>query len=168
MADKVPSLDDLLKDIRDEDAPKSSSALAVVPKKPDDLVEEDIDSQILSILGLEDVFDLTYEEYYRELRTAAAAGRMPGSQMSTGSIELITEELKRVKGKTGRFKVKPKKVDINKVLDRKQPAPPGAIVKAQKLIPSVAEAAPQVQPREQKPTVDVENLQDDLLDPSTT
>ncbi len=163
MADKVPSLDDLLKDIRDEDAPKSSSALAVVPKKPDDLVEEDIDSQILSILGLEDVFDLTYEEYYRELRTAAAAGRMPGSRMSTQSIELITEELKRVKGKTGRFKVKPKKVDINKVLDRKQPAPPGAIVKAQKLIPSVAEAAPQVQPREQKPAVDVENLHDDLL-----
>jgi murein DD-endopeptidase MepM/ murein hydrolase activator NlpD len=163
MADKVPSLDDLLKDIREEDAPKSSSALAVVPKKPDDLVEEDIDSQILSILGLEDVFDLTYEEYYRELRTAAAAGRMPGSQMSTESIELITAELKRVKGKTGRFKVKPKKVDINKVLDRKQPAPPGAIVKAQKLIPSVAEAAPEVQPREQKPAVDVENLQDDLL-----
>jgi len=161
--DNIPGLDDLLNDIRNEDAPKSSSAIAVVPKKPDDLVEEDIDSQILSILGLEDVFDLTYEEYYRELRTAAAAGRMPGSRISTESIELITEELKRVKGKTGRFKVKPKKVDINKVLDRKQPAPPGAIVKAQKLIPSVAESAPEVQPREQKSAVDVENLQDDLM-----
>lgn len=161
--DNIPGLDDLLDDIRSEGAPQSSSALALIPKKEDDLVEEDIDSQILSILGLEDVFDLTYEEYYRELRTAAAAGRMPGSQMSTESIELVTEELKRVKGKTGRFKVKPKKIDINKVLDRKQPTPPGAIVKAQKLIPSVAESAPEVQPREQKPAVDVENLQDDLL-----
>jgi len=157
----IPGLDDLLDDIRNEGEPQSSSALAVVPKKEDDLVEEEIDSQILSILGLEDVFDLTYEEYYRELRTAAAAGRMPGSQMSTESIELITEELKRVKGKTGRFKVKQKKIDINKVLDRKQPTPPGAIVKAQKLIPTAPEVEPE-QP-EKKTVVTPENLQDDLL-----
>jgi murein DD-endopeptidase MepM/ murein hydrolase activator NlpD len=157
----VPGLDDLLDDIRNEGEPQSSSALAVVPKKEDDLVEEEIDSQILSILGLEDVFDLTYEEYYRELRTAAAAGRMPGSRMSTESIELITEELKRVKGKTGRFKVKQKKIDINKVLDRKQPAPPGAIVKAEKLIPTAPEVEPE-QP-EKKTVVTPENLQNDLL-----
>jgi len=137
--------------------PPSSSALAVVPKKEDDLVEEEIDSQILSILGLEDVFDLTYEEYYRELRTAAAAGRMPGSQMSTESIELITEELKRVKGKTGRFKVKQKKIDINKVLDRKQPTPPGAIIKAEKLIPP----SPIV---DEKTTEEVEDFREAIID----
>jgi hypothetical protein len=129
-------------------------------EKPDDLVEEDIDPQILSILGLEDVFDLTYEEYYRELRTAAAAGRIPGSQLSTESIELVTTELKRVKGKTGRFKVKPKKIDINKVLDRKQPAPSSAIVKTEKLIPSLAD----IFPEQQKPKVDTSKLQEDLLD----
>jgi len=140
--------------------PPSSSALAVVPKKEDDLVEEEIDPQILSILGLQDVFDLTYEEYYRELRTAATAGRMPGSQMSRESIKLVTEELKRVKGKTGRFKVKPKKLDINKVLDRKQPSSPGAIVKADKLIPQPEES---LQETEEKSAVDVENLQDDLM-----
>jgi len=137
--------------------PPSSSALAVVPKKEDDLVEEEIDSQILSILGLEDVFDLTYEEYYRELRTAAAAGRMPGSQMSTESIELITEELKRVKGNTGRFKVKQKKIDINKVLDRKQPTPPGAIIKAEKLIPP----SPIV---DEKTTEEVEDFREAIID----
>ena len=157
----IPGLDDLLDDIRNEGEPQSSSALAVVPKKEDDLVEEEIDSQILSILGLEDVFDLTYEEYYRELRTAAAAGRMPGSRMSTESIELVTAELKRVKGKTGRFKVKQKKIDINKVLDRKQPAPPGSIVKAEKLIPTAPEVEPE-QP-EKKTVVTPENLQDDLM-----
>jgi murein DD-endopeptidase MepM/ murein hydrolase activator NlpD len=168
-------LDELLNLIREESAvevgagagrrssprPPSSSALAVSPKKLDDFVEEDIDPQILSILGLEDVFDLTYEEYYRELRTAAAAGRMPGSQMSTGTIELVTAELKRVKGKTGRFIVKPKKVDINKVLDRKQPAPSSAIVKAQKLIPSVSDIFPD---QDQKSKVDSGKLQEDLLD----
>jgi murein DD-endopeptidase MepM/ murein hydrolase activator NlpD len=160
MADNLPGLDDLLKSIREDDKPQSSSALAVVPKKPDDLVEEDIDSQILSILGLEDVFDLTYEEYASLLKEAAIVGRMPYSQMTTESIGLITDELKRVKGKTGRFKVKPKKVDINKVLNRRQPTPSGAIVKAQKLIPQGSDVAeePKV-----KPKVDSENLQDELL-----
>ena len=158
--DNIPGLDDLLESIKNEDAPQSSSALAVVPKKPEDLVEEDIDSQILSILGLEDVFDLTYEEYASLLKEASVKGRMPGSQMTTESVELVTEEFKRVKNKTGRFKVKPKKVDINKVLDRKQPTPPGAIVKAEKLIPT----APEVSPEQEKPAVDTENLQGDLVD----
>lgn len=146
-----------------EDDSKVSSAIVVAsePKEPEDLVEEDIDSQILSILGLEDVFDLTYEEYASLLKEAAVKGRMPGSQMTTESVELVTNELKRVKNKTGKFKVKPKKVDINKVLDRKQPTPPGAIVKAQKLIPT---AAPEVSPeQEKKSLVDDENLQENLL-----
>ena len=158
--DNIPGLDDLLESIKNEDAPQSSSALAVVPKKPEDLVEEDIDPQILSILGLEEVFDLTYEEYASLLKEASVKARMPGSQMSTESTELITDEFKRVKNKTGRFKVKPKKVDINKVLDRKQPTPPGAIVKTEKLIPT----APEVSPEQEKPAVDTENLQGDLVD----
>lgn len=156
MEDKIPSNPN--SNIA-EDNPKVSSALAVVAKKPDDLVEEDIDSQILSILGLEDVFDLTYEEYASLLKEAAVKGRMPGSQMTTENVELVTNELKRVKNKTGRFKVKPKKVDINKVLNRKQPTPPGAIVKAQKLIPPPAK----VSEEKEKPKVDSENLQSDLL-----
>ena len=134
MAENIPSLDDLLKNIRDEDQSKSSSALAVVPKKPKDLVEEDIDSRILSILGLEDIFDLTYEEYSSLLKEASIKGRMPGSKMTTESVQLVTDEYRRVKEKTGRFKVKKKKIDINKVLNRKQPTPPGAIVKRTGLV----------------------------------
>ena len=158
MADKVPSLDDLLKSIQ-EDNDTPGGALAVVSKKPEDLVEEDIDSQILSILGLEDVFDLTYEEYASLLKEAAVKGRMTNSQMTTESVELVTEEFKRVKNKTGKFKVKPKKVDINKVMNRRAPTPSGAIVKPQKLIPPSVDVTEEV-----KPKVDVENLQDDLLD----
>ena len=116
---------------------KTSSALAVVPKKPDDLVEEEINSQILSILGLEDVFDLTYEEYASLLKEKAVQGRMTGSKMTTESVELVTNELKRVRGKTGRFKVKQKKININKVFDRKQPVKTGAIVKTGGLTPPV-------------------------------
>jgi hypothetical protein len=138
--EKIPEgLDDLLDSVRGDS--KSSGgggggALATIPKKPDDLVDEEIDSQILSILGLEDVFDLTYEEYASLLKEAAIKGRMADSQMTTESIELVTNELKRVKGKTGKFKVKPKKVDINKVLNRK----PGAIVKVDSLKPKDKES----------------------------
>ena len=38
-----------------------------------------------------------------------AAGRMSNSQMPTEEVELLTDEFKRVKSKTGRFKPKPKK-----------------------------------------------------------
>ena len=132
----------------------SSVALAVVPKKEDDLVEEKIDSQIFSILGLEDVFDLTYEEYASLLKEASIKGRMANSQMSTESVELVTTELKRVKGKTGKFKVNPKKVDINKVFNRKTPSPSSAIVKSQKLLP------PEQLQTEEAPVSS--NLQEDL------
>ena len=138
--EKIPEgLDDLLDSVRGDS--KSSGgggggALATIPKKSDDLVDEEIDSQILSILGLQDVFDLTYEEYASLLKEASIKGRMADSQMTTESIELVTNELKRVKGKTGKFKVKPKKVDINKVLNRK----PGAIVKVDNLKPEDKES----------------------------
>jgi hypothetical protein len=133
--EKIPEgLDDLLDSVRD--TPEPPGALATIPKKSDDLVDEEIDSQILSILGLEDVFDLTYEEYASLLKEASIKGRMADSQMTTESIELVTNELKRVKGKTGKFKVKPKKVDINKVLNRK----PGAIVNVDKLKPEDKES----------------------------
>ena len=98
-------------------------ALVVVPKNNEDLVEEEIDSQILSIIGLEDVFDLTYEEYATLLKEAAVRGRMPSSQMSTEAVELVTNELKRVRGNTGRFKVKRGKVNIDKVMNRRAPSP---------------------------------------------
>ena len=137
--------------------PPTSSALAVVPKKPEDLVEEDIDSQILSILGLEDVFDLTYEEYETLLREAAAKGRMSGTQMSTESIELVTEEFKRVKGKTGKFKVKPKKVDINKVMNRAAPSPQKVQLDPQKLLPSADIV-------EEKTAEEVEDFKEAIVD----
>jgi hypothetical protein len=137
--------------------PPTSSALAVVPKKPEDLVEEDIDSQILSILGLEDVFDLTYEEYETLLREAAAKGRMSGTQMSTESIELVTEEFKRVKGKTGKFKVKPKKVDINKVMNRASPSPQKVQLDPQKLLPSANIV-------EEKTAEEVEDFKEAIVD----
>jgi murein DD-endopeptidase MepM/ murein hydrolase activator NlpD len=145
-------LANLLKSPEDKGSRTSSNAAS---KKSNDLVEENIDSQILSILGLEDVFDLTYEEYASLLKEAAVKGRMTNSQMTTESVELVTNELKRVRGKTGRFKVKQKKVSIDKVLNRKAPSGTSAIIKSQKLLPPILE-------EEQKDGVEIKSLQGDV------
>ena len=96
-----------------------SSALIPTGKRKEDLVEEKIDETILSLLGLTDVFDFTYEEYLSLLKEKMAAQRMQGSGDS-GEAELVTNEYKRVKGKTGRFKVKAKRVNVNRVVSKEK------------------------------------------------
>lgn len=153
-------LDDLLKSIRDEvkddaevEADKSSGAIIVIPKRKEeqdipeglddllknirdeDLVEEEIDSRILEVLGLTDAFDLTYGEYKTLLRERAAAGRMGDSTMSTELTELITNEFKRVRGKEGKFKIRKKKVDVDSVFNRKTPSPERQQLDPTKLLP---------------------------------
>lgn len=118
--DEIPEgLEDLLKDILGDEKPKkNSSALAVIPKaekKEEDVVDEQIDERILRLLGLEGVTDIDYATYKSLLREKVAAARMSGSTMATDETELITNEFKRVKNLTGRFKVKQKKVKAEKV-----------------------------------------------------
>ena len=56
-----------------------------------------IDKEIVDLLGLQDEYELSWEDYYRALREAAVAARMTDSKYSSGETEVITEELKRVK-----------------------------------------------------------------------
>lgn len=105
--DEIPEgLDDLLNSIRGG----GSSALAIrtksKKKSEDNIVDERIDERILRLLGLEDVTDIDYSTYKTLLRERVAAARMGGSSIPTEEVELVTEEFKRVKSKTGRFKVK--------------------------------------------------------------
>lgn len=156
MADRIPDLDDLLKSIRDEGKPQSSSALAVIPKaekKGTDVVDEDIDPLILRLLGLSDVFDIDYDTYKTLLREKMAAGRMPGSQMPTEEIELLTNEFKRVKGKTGRFKVKAQKIKAESFVAKKKE--PTTAKKPLKALPGTvgpkpAQIKPAAEPKEEK------------------
>ena len=113
--DEIPEgLDDLLNSIlgkKKSNPSGGSSALAISSKakKKQSVKEDNIEEIILRLLGLDDVSDIDYDTYKTLLREKMAAGRMSNSQMPTEEVELLTNEFKRVKSKTGRFKPKPKK-----------------------------------------------------------
>ena len=144
MADNIPEgLDDLLNSIGGEGKSQKSSAIVVVPKaekKDADLVDEDIDSRILRLLGLEDVFDIDYDTYKSLLKERMVAGRMPGTQIPTEETELLTEEYKRIKSKTGRFKVKSQKIKAETFVGKKKTATQEASV--EKSRPSIVPKYP--------------------------
>jgi hypothetical protein len=79
-------------------------------------VSEKIDERILRLLGLEDVFDLDYETYITLLKEILVKSVVTGkNKLAAEEVDLLKEELKRVKGKgnVGRFKVKEKKVSVS-------------------------------------------------------
>ena len=112
--DEIPEgLDDLLNSIlgkKKSNPSGGSSALAISSKakKKQSVKEDNIEEVILRLLGLDDVSDIDYDTYKTLLREKMAAGRMSNSQMPTEEVELLTDEFKRVKSKSGRFKPKPK------------------------------------------------------------
>ena len=119
----IPGLDDLLDSIRGESGRDNSSALAVyVPdEREEDLVSEQIDERILALLGLEDVVDIDYATYKTLLKEKMMEGRMADSKMPSDEVELLTNEFKRVKGNTGRFKVKKEKINFQSFVDDVRP-----------------------------------------------
>ena len=78
----------------------------------DQLVTETIDARILRLVGLEDVFDLDYDTYLVLLREAQVKGKdkIPAEEQA-----LLANERKRVRGKTGRFKTKSKKIRVENI-----------------------------------------------------
>lgn len=104
-------LNDLLNSIRNE-KPSNALALYVPDSREEDLVSEQIDERILNLLGLDDAIDLDYATYKSLLREKMMAGRLSNTNMVTEETELLTNEFKRVKGNTGRFKVKKDKINF--------------------------------------------------------
>ena len=74
---------------------------------------ETIDPEVLKMLGLEDVSDFDYDEYKTLLKEKMLANQMVGGR---GDNDLLKNEFKRVKSKTGRFKPKKKTVNVSKVV----------------------------------------------------
>lgn len=77
--------------------------------------KEEIDTRILRLIGLEDVFDLDYETYLTLLKESMVKSRMTKKTIPTEEVMLLTEEYKRVKSKkdSGRFEVKKKKISAS-------------------------------------------------------
>ena len=138
------NLDDLLKSIRDE-AKKESALVVSEGDREEQLVSEQIDERILGLLGLDDVFDIDYATYKTLLRERMAAGRMSGSKIPTEETEILTEEFKKVKRKTGRFKVKKKKITAEDIKSSPSIGKSITGVEPQKLL-APAEEAPAESP----------------------
>ena len=123
----------------DEPEPPEASVSLYEGIRDEDLVEEEIDETILNFLGLvgdNDAIDLDYGTYKTLLREKMAAGRMQDSQMPSEEVELITDEWKRIKSKTGRFKLKKKKITAESFSGfGSKPADDGTIISPDKLLP---------------------------------
>jgi len=169
-------LRDLTEDVIEEEG-GGSTALAVIPRteepaSDEDLVSEDIDPRILRLLGLEDVFDIDYDTYKTLLKEKMAAGRMTDSQMPTEEVELLTDEFKRVKSKTGRFSVKKKTVSVDSFFDRGGAAETDStsdkpVVTPAGLLPSAQKISKTVEDEQEEAQVeDKDNFNQKVLAPS--
>ena len=122
--DILKKMDELIGDyqkkVSESTNKKQPGALAVYEPnraKEDDLVDEEIDERILTLIGQEDVTDIDYGTYKSLLREKMMVGRMTDSELATEETELLTNEFKRIKGKTGRFKVRKKKLSVDDISD---------------------------------------------------
>lgn len=94
---------------------KSSNALSLYEgTKKEDLVSETIDDRILKLIGLEDIFDFTYEEYKDLLREKLSESRA-GKPLASEEDQILVGEYRRVKDKVGKFKVKKKKISSENI-----------------------------------------------------
>jgi len=136
-----------------ENVKEKSSALAVivgnVPQKEEELVDEDIDSRILELLGIEDTTGLDYSDYKSLLKEKMAADRMNDNEGDGGDAELISDEYKRIKGSTGKFKVNSKKINVQSFVAKTKPS--SSAVSVTPLLPSVTpqEVEQPIQPERQ-------------------
>jgi GH24 family phage-related lysozyme (muramidase) len=123
--DKMPEgLDDLLNEIsgnkktatkpkRKRGRPKKKSSSPPPGALTKYSKTENVDSRILQLLGLEDVFDLDYDDYANLLKEKLIEVSKGTDDSSTEDAILLREELKKARGNKGKgaFKVKKK---INK------------------------------------------------------
>lgn len=100
-------------------------------------VSEKIDERILRLLGLSDVFDLDYDTYLTLIREAMVSGanRFPPEELA-----LLANERKRVRGKKGRFKPKPKKITADNITTTKFLKPSVQPISTPLIAPSAVQA----------------------------
>lgn len=108
---EVPSLDDLIADVQGKKKKKiNPGALLTIPSFKKSYQKgakqrEQIDESLLSLLGIEDVFDLDYEDYMQLIRERLQSGSFGKEKLSELDLARLANERKRVRGKKGRFNV---------------------------------------------------------------
>ena len=83
----------------------------------EDIVEEEVDGDIVTILGLDDVSDFNYGDYKTLLKEKLIASRVDTGSLSAEEDEKIREEFSRVKGKVGKFKLKKRVITAESFVD---------------------------------------------------
>ena len=129
---------------------KKSAALAVIPKRveqvEEELINEDIDPEILELLGIDDPTGLDYSDYKSLLKEKMVANQM-GSGLGLDQ-EKLKDEFKRVRGKTGKFTVKNQKIKAETfVSNKKKPTSSARVVTPIPLLPG--EIDEDIQPERQ-------------------
>jgi hypothetical protein len=142
--------------------PKSSEIVPTTPSKDEeDLVDEEIDERILTILGLQDTIDIDYGTYKTLLREKLAESQVGKSSLSREEEVLLQEEFKNVKRKTGRFRPKPKKFDTDAFFGRKKDE---QVFKPKALLPPADKLADvSEEPKEEKKNDILDFLKGDFL-----
>lgn len=167
MADIPEGLDDLLNSIRGETSSAKSSALAVVAKakerQEEDLVEEDIDPIILGLLGLDNAVDLDYGTYMSLLKEAIVKNQ---NKIPAEELAILANERKRIRGKTGRFTTKKKRVNTNTFFNQASQAAKVRPIRA--LPPAAEKKVEEKQEQEEEKEDEFFNFVQNILAPSLT
>ncbi len=107
-------LDELLASIRAE--AKRESALALYEGvREEDIVDEEVDERIITLLGLDGVYDIDYGTYISLLKEKLVESRNFDKKISRDEDDLLVNEFKRVKGNVGRFKLRKKKITAENI-----------------------------------------------------
>ena len=117
---------------------------------------EEVDPEVAKILGLEDNFDLEYDEYMTLLKERMVKGAFEGEEkLSEEDLAKIANERKRIRGLEGSKFTAPKKtVDVDSFFGRKKEESSTGqkpITDAAKLLPGSGGAIQKYKPPEEEP-----------------
>jgi muramidase (phage lysozyme) len=128
----IPSLEDLIKNIREEPTTPTSEPI-YEGTRGGDLVDEEIDPDLLKLIGMEDVSEGDYEDYSDLISQRLLEGSWAnGKKISKKHLKILQKEFNRVKDKVGKFKLK-KSGRINATNVRAATSPPRARVRPESL-----------------------------------
>jgi muramidase (phage lysozyme) len=129
----IPSLEDSIKNKREEPTTPTSEPI-YEGTRGGDLVDEEIDPDLLKLIGMDDVSEGDYEDYRDLISQSLLEGSWSnGKKIPKKHLKILQKELYRVKDKVGKFKLK-KSGKINATNVRAVTSAPRARVQPESLV----------------------------------